>query len=100
MDHAEITQKDSIESMESGYGSVGSSNTKCDICEESCSETIVVHSPKQITESDTDSSRSSTLLSIGYFCQRCFADNSPAMAAKMKEKLRFQAYRPTRYFWD
>ena len=100
MDHAEITQKDSIESMESSYGSVVSPNTKCDICDAFCSETIVVYSPKQITEPDTNSSRSgtgNTLLSIGYFCHGCFTDSSPTMAAKMKEKLRFQAYTPTRY---
>ena len=100
MDHAEITQKDSIESMESGYGSFGSSNTKCDICDAFCPETIVVSSPKQITESDTNSSRSgtgNTLFSIGYFCHGCFTDGSPTMAAKMKEKLRFQAYTSTRY---
>ena len=95
MDHRQITQKDSIKSMESGYGSVRLS--KCDICDSFCSEPIVVCFPKQTTESDTNSSRSSTSNNaIGYFCHGCFADGSQ-MAEKLKQNSRFQAYRPARY---
>ena len=100
MDHKEIEQKDSIESIESGYASVESSNSrKCDICDSLCSENIVVYSLRQRTDSETtcESSNGNAVLLIGHFCHGCFADSSPIMAEKLKQKSRLQGYRPARY---
>ena len=100
MDHTERTQKNSIESRESGYGSVESTSntTKCDICDEVYSEPIVIwFSNEQKTEhTAVRGSTRSSIVSVGYVCHGCFVENSPNMAEKLKQKSRLQGYKHTR----